>query len=164
MMRSHCPRRRQEGATLVVGVIMLVLITLVVTTALTMSTANSRSVGNMQFRDQAIAAANKAIEQVLGSPFTNAPAAEQINVDIDNDASTDFVVNIGTPQCVRAAQASAPLVSSLSLGGSMSTSSTWNTIWDITASVSDGASGTAVVIRQGVRVLLSQAQKDAVCP
>ena len=76
---------RQRGAALVVGMIMLVLITLMLVTALNLGTTNFRAMTNMQFRSEAIAAANKAIEQVISSPFTAAPTAEAINVDIDND-------------------------------------------------------------------------------
>lgn len=155
--------RAQRGATLVVSLIMLVLITLLVTTAYTLSTSNLKAVGNMQFRNEAQAAANIAIQQVLSSSFTSSPAAESVNVDLDNNGSTDYVVNIAQPTCVRAVLASAGGPSSLSLPG-MSTSSTWNTTWDIDATVSNAASGASVRIRSGNRVLLTQAQKDSVCP
>jgi hypothetical protein len=47
----------------------------------------------------------------------------------------------------------------------MGASSTWNTVWDVQATVnSDESSGEAAVdVRAGVRVLLSEAQKDLVC-
>jgi len=159
---------RQRGAALVVGLIMLVLITLMLVTALNLGTTNFRAMTNMQFRSEAIAAANKAIEQVISSPFTVAPAAEAINVDLDNNAVNDYVVQIAVPQCVSAAQAFGADPSSLSLPVSMSASSTWNTVWDVDASI-DGAdpanvSGTAMRVHAGVRVLLSEAEKDAVCP
>ena len=158
--------RAQRGATLIVGLIMLVLLTLVVTSAFMLSTGNLRAVGNMQFRNEAIAAANMAIEQVLGSPFTNNPAAaaEPINVDMDNDGEIDYVVSIAEPVCIRATVASPSAPSSLSLGAAMSTASSWNTIWDVVADVNDATTGAAVQIRQGVRVLLTQSQKNAVCP
>jgi Tfp pilus assembly protein PilX len=159
---------RQQGAALVVGMIMLVLITLMLVTALNLGTTNFRAMTNMQFRSEAIAAANQAIEQVISSPFTAAPAAETINVDIDNDTDTDYVVQIAEPQCVFAAQAFGADPSSLSLPVSMSVASTWNTVWDVDASV-DGddptnVSGTDVRVRAGVRVLLTEAEKNVVCP
>ena len=164
-MMTPVSLRAQRGATLVVGLIMLVLLTLVVTSAFMLSTGNLRAVGNMQFRNEAIAAANKAIEQVLGSPFTNDPAAaaESIDVDIDNDGNTDYVVDIAEPECIRATVASPNAPSSLSLPG-MSSASSWNTVWDVVADVDDAVSGAQIRIRQGVRVLLTQSQKDAVCP
>ena len=57
-MRPIASRHSQRGITLFVGLIMLVLITLMVTSAFTLSTSNLKSVGNMQARDEAIAAAD----------------------------------------------------------------------------------------------------------
>jgi hypothetical protein len=158
----------QRGATLVVGLIMLVLITLLVTSAFMLSSSNLRSVGNMQNRNEAIAAANKAIEQVVSSPFTDAPAAEAIDVDIDNDNTTDYVVNFAAPTCVSASLlpgAAAP-PSSITLGPAFSPASTafYESVWDLDANVVDSNdSGASVRVRQGVRVLLTEAQLNAVC-
>jgi Tfp pilus assembly protein PilX len=158
--------RAQRGVTLVVGLIMLVLVTLLVTSAFILTGSNLKSVGNMQFRNEALAAANKAVEQVIGSAFTTAPTAEDINVDIDNNGTTDYVVHMAQPQCIRAFQNSITSSSSLSLPPSMSTASSWNTVWDLDATVtgSENSGGASMHVRQGVRVLLSQAEKDAVCP
>ena len=153
----------QRGVTLVIGLIMLVLLTLMVTTAFTLSNTNLKSVGNMQSRDEAIAAANKAIEQVLSSPFTAAPTAEEINVDINNDNTTDYVVSIATPVCIRASIETSATTSSITLGTGMSTVNSWNTIWDIEATVNDAKSGARTTVSAGTRVLLTQTQKDAVC-
>jgi Tfp pilus assembly protein PilX len=159
-------RRRETGAALIVGLIMLVLITLMLVTALNLGTTNFRAMTNMQFRSEAIAAANKAIEQVISTPFTAAPAAESINMDVDNDADVDYTVEIAVPQCVYAAPAFSALPSSLGLPPTMTVSTTWNTVWDLDASVSgaDNVGGAAVRVRSGVRVLLSDAEKAVVCP
>lgn len=158
--------RAQRGAALVVGLIMLVLITIMLVSATVLSTSNFRSVSNMQFREESIAAANRAIEQVISSNFTAAPTAEEIEVDIDNDGDVDYVVDIDEPTCISAVQAFGADPSSLSLPPVMTVASTWNTVWDIRASVNSdsNAGGAAVVVRAGVRALLSEAQKDAVCP
>ena len=158
--------RRERGAALIVGMIMLVLITLMLITALNLGVTNFRAVGNMQFRDEATAAANQAIEQVISSPFTAAPAAESINIDTNNDGSTDYVVEIAVPQCVLASQAFSADPSSLSLPPSMTVASTWNTVWDLDATVngSSNVGGAAVRVHSGVRVLLSETEKTAVCP
>ncbi len=157
-------RNAERGATLVMSLILLVLITLIVTTAFTLSTTNLKAVANMQARDEAIAAANKAIEQVFSSTFTAAPTAEAINVDIDNDSTTDYVVNIATPTCIRATLDTPPTVSSVSLGTALSSVSTWNTVWDVEAEVEDNRSGARTIVNAGIRVTMSQVQKDAVCP
>ncbi len=158
----------QRGATLVVGLIMLVLITLLVTSAFTVSTSGLKSMGNMQVRDEAIAAGNKAIEQVLSSPFTNAPTGEVINVDLNNDGTTDYVVTFNTPICVSASTIAATGVapSSISLGSTFNpaTSNLYETVWDLDANVTDpNGSGASVRMHQGVRVLLTQTLYSAVC-
>lgn len=159
-------RPSQRGAALVIGLIMLVMITLMLVAALNLSTTNFRSVSNMQFREEAIAAANQAIEQVISSPFTNAPAAEEVEVDINNDGNTDYLVEMAQPQCMSASIAANPPPSSISLGAGMSLSSTWNTVWELDATVNgaDNVGGAAARVHAGVRVLLTDAQKNAVCP
>jgi Tfp pilus assembly protein PilX len=166
-MIRHRSLKRQSGATLIVGLIMLAVITLLVIAAFNLSTTNLKAVGNMQRRAEAVAAANKAIEQVLSSPFTTAPAADQITVDINNDGTVDYTVTLATPTCVSATamnqSGGAGTGSSLSLN-LPATLTYYNTIWDIDASVTDASgSGAAVRVRQGVRVLLSQTQYQAVC-
>ena len=172
--RAPCAQlNSQRGATLLVGMIMLVLITLLVTSAFSLSTSNLKSVGNMQLRNEAIAAANLAIEQVISSSFTNAPAAETVSVDINNDGTNDFNVTIATPTCVRASIASGAVSSSASFnslavtGGNgtsqMSVSGYYNTLWDIDATVIDAVSGANVHVRSGTRVKLTESQKNSVC-
>lgn len=166
-MSSSRPRS-QRGAALVVSIIMLVLITLLVITAMNLGSLGFRSVSNTQFRDEAVAAANVAIQQVISSPFFINPAAavEDINVDLDNDGDADYVVSIAEPQCIFVSEASEGKASSLKLDPTMTSGSTWNSVWDIDATVTpDGNAGEASVrIRTGVRVLLNQTQRDDVCP
>lgn len=163
-MRSKALKKFQRGATLIVGLVMLTLITLMVSTAFTLSSTNLKSVGNMQFRNEALAAANKAIEQVVGTPFTITPTAETIEVDIDNDNTPDYTVEIATPVCIRATPAGTTTRSSISLGQSMSMVTDWNTIWEISATVTDGKSGASTRTRSGVRVVRSDTQKKSECP
>jgi Tfp pilus assembly protein PilX len=158
--------KSQRGAALIVGLIMLVLITIMLLAALTLSTSGFRSVSNMQFREEAIAAANRAIDQVISSNFTAVPTSEEIEVDIDADGDIDYTVVIDEPQCVTATEAFDADPSSLALPIAMTLSSTWSTVWDIRATVApdSNAGGAAVVVRAGVRALLTDAQRDAVCP
>jgi len=156
----------QRGATLVVGLIMLVLITLLVTSAFTLSTSGLKSVGNMQARDEAIAAGNRAIELVVSSPFTASPTSQSIFVDLNNDGTTDYVVTLNTPTCVSASTIAGTIVppSSISLGPTFSpaTNNLYETVWDLDANVADPkGSGVAVEVHQGVRVLLTQIQYNA---
>jgi Tfp pilus assembly protein PilX len=158
--------RAQRGATLVIGLVMLGLITMLVASAFTMSNTNLKSVGNMQFRNEAIAAANRAIEMVVAAPFTTAPTAQTIQVDLNNDTTVDYTVAIAAPVCMRATPAGSTTKSSIALGSSMSQVTDWNTVWELDATVSDAtnASGATVRTRSGVRVVRSQSQRNAECP
>ena len=161
------PRARaasQRGATLIIGLIMIVLITLIVVNAFTLSSSNLKSVGNMQVRDEAIAAANQAVERLISSTFTTSLGSQTFTVDIDKNGTDDYSVAIAVPTCIRATQASASAPSDVELGAAMSAASTWNTDWDIDSTVTDAATGAAVRIKQGVRVLLEQAARDLACP
>ncbi len=101
--RTHRqPRRgRQRGATLAVALIFLVLMSLFAVSAFLGSSTNLRVVGNMQVRQEALAAAQVAIEQTISSiQFAEAPAAvagNPVNVDTDGNSVTDYVVRM-TPQ------------------------------------------------------------------
>jgi Tfp pilus assembly protein PilX len=165
--RAHTSHRSQRGAALFVAMIMLVLTTVMVASAFSVSMVNTRSVGNMQTRTEAVAAANRAIEQVLASPFSDAPAAESIDVDLDNDGVTEYQVDFAVPTCVSATQIAAvsPPPSSLTLGTAFTTASSsfYRTVWDLDATVTHEATGTSVHVRQGVRVLLTQTQFTATC-
>ena len=140
-----------------------------VTTAFTLTTSNLKSVSNMRFRNEAIAAANIAIEQKIGAlcppPCTTAPAADPIiKIDINRDSISDYDVAIATPTCVQASISTNGTRSSMSLGSGMSSGDFWNTVWDIDATVTDPVSGALIKIRSGTRLLLSQTQKNTVCP
>lgn len=164
-MNIRCVPGNQRGATLISGLIMLAVIMMTVTTAFTLSSTNLKAVGNMQFRNEAIAAANKAIEQVISSPFTDSPTAEEINVDINNDGNNDYIVQVTKPSCIRAAQLTntSQQRSSITLSGLSSGLAYYNTMWEIEAVVTDTTSGTSVRVHQGVRVVLDQTKLSAVC-
>lgn len=152
---------RERGATLVVALIMLLLFTLLVSGAFTLSTVNLKAVGNIQARDEALAAANTGLELKISQDFTATPAASTSNVDINNDGVVDYVANIAAPECIRATVAQAVDPSSANLPGM--SSSTWNTVWLLQSQVTNVANGATVLARAGVRVLLSEAQYQAKC-
>src|SRR3954467_8329245 len=88
---------RQRGATLVVALIILAVITLLVLNAYTLSSSGLKAVGNMQIRDEAVAAANEALESKVSTDFTNPLATSTYQVDINNDGTADYTVTIATP-------------------------------------------------------------------
>ena len=92
MSALQSPSARQRGAvTLFLSLLMLLLITVLVTTAFTMSTTGLRSVGNMQARNEAIAAAQLVIETELGGPFYTTPAALSGQTRLGSTASISEV-------------------------------------------------------------------------
>ncbi|WP_341707785.1 hypothetical protein [Halopseudomonas sp.] len=151
----------QRGATLLVALVMLVLLTLMVSSAFTLSTTNLKAVNNMQMREEATAAANSAIELVISSAFATSPTAQEIDVDMNNNGTADYTVNVAEPQCVSYTLAESASASSVTLG--VMSDKTWDTLWDIQATVNDAATGTNVTMRQGVLVRLSDAQKINLC-
>lgn len=104
-------RRKQQGVTLVVALIMLVLLTLLVLTSANLGKASLETVGNMQQRNEAQAAAEEAIQQAISSPrFINTPTTVFANpcdgvdnrkcFDTNGDGVTDVKVDVAPPKCV----------------------------------------------------------------
>ena len=163
-MNTRPAMKPQRGATMIIALIMIATITMLVVASFTLSSTNLKSVGNMQVREESLAAANKALETVIGSSFTDAPQAQEIVVDIDANGTNDYTVAIALPTCMRAAIASTDPPTDLLVPMPVLGGTTWYTDWDLDATVTDVASGAKVRVHQGVRVLLNNAQKLLVCP
>ena len=154
-MNDIATKHRQRGATLIVGLIMLVLITLMVLTAFTQSSTNLKSVGNMQYRDEAAAATNAAIEEVISSPaIFITPAATAVVVG-------PYSVSVATPECLYAIPveiySSGDQNPGIFIEGAAASGASGflDTYWDIAATVNDAASGTRVESHQGIKITLS---------
>ncbi len=155
--------RQQRGAvTIFISMIILLLMTVLVLTAYTLSTTNLRAVGNVQARNEAISAANMQIEAAIQSEFWNTSTAITYLVDLNLDGVDDYSVLMQVPRCVRANQAAGSTSSSVTLPG-MTTNDFWQTIWELDATATNSATGAEVQITQGVRVLLSTVLKDTYC-
>ncbi len=164
----------QHGATLVVGLIMLALITVMVTSAYTVSNSNLKAVGNMQTHNESIAAANKAIEQVVNSwDFASAPMADEIRVSINNDNPINYIVKIATPACVSSSTRAGSTdpgselrtgIDALTNGTGNSGTTSYSVVWDVAATVSGVGTNTSLVVHQGINRTLSQTQCNAACP
>ena len=158
-------RTSQRGvATMFVTMVLLILITLMVITVYSLSTLNLKTVGNLQARKEAIAAAEVAIETRLEDPFWAPVATEIYDIDVDNDGTADYQVTVAAAECLRFEQARIRTASSVTLPG-FSAVDAWNTIWELDALVADNVSGsgTRVRVRQGVRILMTEADKDLYC-
>jgi hypothetical protein len=103
---------------------------------------------DMQVREEAIAAANKAIELSMGNELWTFPA-QSLDIDINNDSVNDYLVFIAAPVCVRATPANITTASSVTLLGFSSTSA-WNAVWELDATATEESSGTRVRVRHPV--------------
>jgi Tfp pilus assembly protein PilX len=84
--------RKQRGSTLIVGLVMLVLMTLVALAAINMSTGNLKVVANMQYQQEARSAAQAAINQVLSSAaYTKTPSSAPTLIDVVVNGTTYHV-------------------------------------------------------------------------
>ncbi|HXE21444.1 MAG TPA: PilX N-terminal domain-containing pilus assembly protein, partial [Rhodoferax sp.] len=65
---NHSPGRpSQAGATLLIAMIFLVLLTLIVVSAIKTTNVNTKVVGNMQIQEESKAAAQQAIEAIIST-------------------------------------------------------------------------------------------------
>ncbi|HYD79730.1 MAG TPA: pilus assembly PilX N-terminal domain-containing protein [Paucimonas sp.] len=181
-MRStiHAPASRQDGATLIVGLIMLVLMTLLALAAINMSTGNLKIVGNMQYQKEATSAAQSAVNQVWskGSYLidpTTAPTSMNVTV---NGAS--YPVTLTAP-CIkssvtiaasdldvtkaddRACITSAAKTNSGIMGQHTSSapSDCAKVTWQVTASVDDSYTNTKVQLIEGASLRMDRILADA---
>ncbi len=137
-------RTKQRGATLLVGLIMLVLLTLLAVSAINMSTVNLHITGNMQAQVEAAAAAQQAIEGVIDDldNFNNPKPPQTVTL------GNYYTVDVQTPVCLYARAVRGGY--SYSVGFVPD-----ETTWDIEATAKeDITTGVSTTIHQGVRVLL----------
>src|SRR5918999_1280325 len=100
--------RAQRGATLIIALIMLVLLTLFAVSSFNTANTNLKVVGNMQQKTEALNAAQQAIETVVSTPqFIANPAnavpipcgsANTLCIDLNADGITDFTTTLVGPE------------------------------------------------------------------
>lgn len=177
----------QQGATLLVSLIILVLMTLLAVTTFNISKTGLQVVGNMQQRNQAMAAAQEAINDVISSTkFIDTPTAALSNgtnamtVDINGDGGADINVNIIAPTCIKSqilksAQLNPTLADDAGCllgtgqnygveGATTGDSLCAEGLWEIVAEATDNVSQVAYTVTQGVGVRVSIDKIDASCP
>ena len=129
----------QRGATLIVSLIMLVVLTLFAVSAINLSNTNLKIVGNMQAQKMMEMVAQDAIERMLSSPtfYGLAAAAQTFSI-------SGFDVDVDAPQCILSVPAT----------GYSATSgiSPEDNDWELVARVTDNLTGAAMALHQGLRV------------
>jgi Tfp pilus assembly protein PilX len=153
MMRSPA-NYRQAGSSLIVGMIMLVLLTLFVLSAISSGLINLRIASNTQARDEARAAAQQGIERVVSSlaNFDPTPLAQATsNFSINNDSSGNYSVTVSSPVCTSASQQIPPRSTDCA-NGVASGVFCLDTQWEITATATDTRTGVSQTVTQGVAI------------
>ena len=91
-------QRRQAGATLLISMIFLMVITLIVVSSIKAVNVNTKLVGNMQTQKEASAAAQQAIENTISTDFTGMPVQSTSVID-SGQAGAAYSVLVKAPYC-----------------------------------------------------------------
>jgi len=139
--------KRQQGTTLVVVLIMLVVITLLAIATIRISNTSMLVVGNMQSRKFVENWGLQAIEQVMNSvaPF-NAPSSAVAITNANGDPSLPAGISVAVSNrtCLLSAPASgysavSPIVPE-------------DNVWEFSVTVTDSLTGARAVMVQGAKI------------
>jgi Tfp pilus assembly protein PilE len=186
------PILRQQGMTLLMALIMLVVLTLLALTSFNLGKSNMQVVSNMQQRDEAIAAAREVIEETISTKFyadTASVLASPCNgvantrcIDINGDGVKDVTVELKPkPVCIKA---QAVKTSALDLevqddkdclvgmpqgmmgvaGAVTGNSLCANSVWEVKAVATDNVTQASVEVTQGIAVRVPDAKIKTNCP
>jgi Tfp pilus assembly protein PilX len=147
MTLSRSSIKQQRGATLLVALIMLVVLTLFAVTGFNLSSVNLRIAGNFQMQKTMEAAAQEAIEQVISTSASFGAGSQTIAVGTYNVTVTGPTGGTTGPKCNYA-------VTAKGYTKKIGELTPEDTDWELKASVSDTSSGARAEIVQGVRVRL----------
>jgi Tfp pilus assembly protein PilX len=134
--------RQQQGATLLVVLIMLVVLTLFAVSVIRLSNLNAKAVANMQFREQAEVVAQNVIEQVLSNSanFYSPSAAPAIA----SNTTQGMTVAVGNRVCVGSESATG-----YSLAQQIVPEDDY---WEFQVTVTDPVSSASTVVHQGAKI------------
>lgn len=186
MKTTDCcrPHRRQKGATLLVGMIMLVVLTLLVVFAIRSSNTGLQVAGNMQAQIEATGAAQQAIEQIVDQFKLDSlnPADVPAQTFVVQMGNQQFQVAVATPVCeMKAPLNDIEIVDPTGTGRNCLGSNNNDIIvdvdgnpisrlticatqsWRVEASASDPVTGANVSLVQGVSIRV-QDLGDGQCP
>ncbi len=186
------PNRHQDGMTLIMALIMLVVLTLLALTSFNLGKSNLQVVSNMQQRDEAIAAASEVIEETISKKFfedTTSILANPCNgvansrcIDTNGDGVQDVTVTLTPrPTCIKAQiiktsaldleveEDQACIVGTSPDKGGMAGANAGNSlcansVWEVNAVATDNVTQAAVVVTQGVAVRVRDSDISENCP
>lgn len=134
--------REQRGAALIVSLLMLLVLTILASSAIRNSNVNLRIVGNQDRADEAESLTNRAIETVL-SDIDNFENPSQQTIKVDGEA-----VSVPAPECIDKRPASGY-------------SARWDlaprdTTWEVNAQYTASTGGAAADLTHGVNIRMTQ--------
>lgn len=184
--------RRQRGATLLVGLIMLILVTLLAVSSFNLGKSNLQIVANMQHRTENMESAKATIEEVISkTTFATTPNAALTTgcatntkcFDVNGDGTDDITVQLTPAPCIKKSQVikNSQLDMSKEDDSDCSTGQTQNlgvsgaatgdslcadTVWEITAVAADAVTQARYTAVQGVAVRVAADSTTATnnCP
>jgi Tfp pilus assembly protein PilX len=186
-------RQRQRGITLFVGLIMLILLTLMAIATFNIGKSSMQIVGNFQARNQALAAAQEAVEQALSTTrlLTNPTAIflapctgpNTLCVDVNGDGTNDINVALfPQPTCVKAVTIKNAQLGDLSIPENLACTSgvqqgtfavqgvpsgdslCSSAIWEVRAVATDAVTQTNVAVTEGAAVRVPKTLVGTYCP
>ena len=96
-LRAVVPPRRQRGAALVIGLLLLLILTILAVSGMTTATLELQMAGNTQYKERAFQAAETGIEQALSTatfstvtPYATAEPQAVAPDDATNDDTYEF--------------------------------------------------------------------------
>jgi Tfp pilus assembly protein PilX len=132
--------QRQTGATLVVVLVMLAVLTLFAVAVINLSNLNAKAVGNMQQRKSADIIAQGAIERVLSTSANFYSPSAAITIA----APTGVTVAVSNRVCLGATPATG-----YSLAQQLVPEDDY---WDFQVTVTDSVTGANTVVHQGAKI------------
>lgn len=186
------PFSQQRGAVLFVALIMLILVTLLALAAMRMATTNLQLVNNQQFRAEADAAANFALDQAMNdSNFINNTASSTYQMSLSQDDSTSdpkaLTVTVTPPTCKRyryikkselvknnsvspedvvcltGQSSSGVLIVTPDIGSLTDNSLCATALFDVQASITDNTTGASVTHSQGIEARMDISAAESKC-
>ena len=135
--------KRQRGAVLFVSLIMLVILTLFVLSAVSLTSGTLKVVGNMQNQMMVESDAQAAIEQVL-----SVPSNFEIPVPTPAPTTVNYTnVTVTKPVCLDAVQATGYGVTIQLVPE--------DTYWEVSATANDPVTAAQAEITQGLKIRLT---------
>lgn len=178
----------QQGSSLIIAIVFLLLLATLALTGLRASTTNAQITGNMQSRQEVAATAQLLIEQTVSTDeFARNPQGVFANARVESNFNGDNGVEVvatlvAAPQCIRARPVplndldpansnDSPCFASAALSnpglvpgsGGPAGSLCADTEWVLRSRATDAATGAAMTVNQGVSVRTAVIGLDTIC-